>query len=163
MVFALLGTLMFCAKTVMAVLPNIHPLGMFVMVCTLVFRAKALIPIYLYVMLDGLLWGFSPWWIPYLYVWIVLWGMTMLLPKTMSRKTKKIVYPAVCALHGFLFGILYAPAQVVMFGMDLKQTLLWILAGIPFDLLHGFGDLCMGLLVLPLSEFLAKLMKRQGR
>lgn len=158
----MLGALMFCTKQVMAFLPNIHPLGLFVMVSTIVFRARALIPIYIYVMLDGFFSGFSLWWVPYLYLWTILWGMTMLLPQKLSKRAKCILYPLVCALHGFLYGILYAPAEAFLFGLDFQQTILWILSGIPFDLLHGFGNFCMGLLVFPLSELLAKLLKRQG-
>lgn len=161
-VFAMLGALMFCSKRIMEALPNIHLLGMFIMTVTLVFRKKALYPIYTYVMLDGLLYGFSAWWVPYLYIWSVLWGVTMLLPKGMSRKCCMIVYPAVCCLHGLLFGILYAPAQAIMFGLDFRQTLAWIAAGFPFDLLHGLGNFVAGLLIVPLSELLWKLQRRMS-
>ena len=160
--FAMLGATMFATRTAMAVLPNIHPLAMFIMVCTIVFRVRALIPLYLYVMLEGLFWGFSPWWYPYLYIWTILWGLTMLLPKGMSKKAKCVVYPVVCAFHGIMFGVLYAPAEAILYKMSWEKTLLWIVRGIPFDLLHCFGDFCMGLLVFPLSELLIKLLKRLG-
>lgn len=55
--FSMLGTLMFCSKIIMELLPNIHLLGMFTMVYTLVFRKKALYPIYIYVFLNGLFAG----------------------------------------------------------------------------------------------------------
>ena len=48
--FAMLGALMFCSKIIMEVLPNIHLLGMFTVTFTLVFRSKALIPIYVNVL-----------------------------------------------------------------------------------------------------------------
>ena len=53
-IFAMLGTLMFCSKIVMEWIPNVHLLGMLTMVYTLVYRKKALIPIYVYVMLNGI-------------------------------------------------------------------------------------------------------------
>ena len=158
-VFAMLATLMFCSKLVMEALPNIHLLGMLTMTCTLVFRKKALIPIYLYVLLNGLYAGFSMWWMPYLYIWTILWGITMMLPRRMPKKAACVVYPLVCGIHGFAFGTLYAPAHALMLGFNLEQTLAWIAAGLPFDLLHGFGNLCVGLLILPLSELLRKLMR----
>ncbi len=160
-VFAILGTLMFCSKIIMEALPNIHPLGMFTMVYTLVFRKKALIPIYIYVLLNGIYAGFSLWWIPYLYIWTILWGITMLLPKNMPRKAACIVYPAICALHGIAFGALYAPAQAIMFKMSLAQTAAWIAAGLPWDILHSIGNLFVGMLMLPLSELLKRLMKHR--
>ena len=162
-VFAMLGSLMFCSKIIMEALPNIHLLGMFTMTLTLVFRFKALIPIYIYVMLNGLFVGFDVWWYPYLYIWTILWGVTMLLPKKMPRKVAAVVYPAVCCLHGALFGILYAHAEALFWGMDFQDTVAWIIAGIPFDLLHCIGDLAAGLLILPLSELLKKLVRRASQ
>ena len=48
--------------------------------------------------------GFATWWIPYLYLWTILWGVTMLLPQKMPKKVKPVVYMIVNASHGFLFG-----------------------------------------------------------
>lgn len=157
--FAMLGTIMFCSKILMEALPNIHLLGTLTMTYTVVFRKKALIPIYIYVILNGIYAGFSMWWIPYLYIWTVLWGITMMLPKNMKRAVACIVYPAVCGIYGLLFGALYAPAQAIMYGFDFKMTLAWIAAGLPFDLLSALGNTATGLLIVPLSETLNKLYK----
>ncbi|MBQ9162753.1 MAG: hypothetical protein IJX74_05695 [Clostridia bacterium] len=159
-VFAMIAALMLCSKLIMEFLPNIHLLGMFTMLCAIVFRAKGLIPIYLYVMLNGVIAGFNLWWVPYLYIWTVLWGMTMLIPKNISPKVAAVVYPTVCALHGLLYGTLYAPAQALMLGFDFEQTVAWIVAGLPFDIVHCVGNAVAGLLILPLSQLLPKLMKR---
>lgn len=158
----MLGTLMFCSKIVMEALPNIHLLGMLTMVYTIVFRGKALIPIYVYVALNGLYAGFSMWWIPYLYIWTILWGITMLLPRKMPKKVACVVYPLVCCLHGLAYGALYAPAQAIMYGFDFNQTLAWIVSGLPFDVLHAVGNLVVGLLIVPLSELLMKLSVKHG-
>ncbi len=158
-IFAMLGSLMFCSKIIMEALPNIHLLGTLIAVYTIVYRKKALIPIYIYVMLDGLFGGFSLWWIPYLYIWTILWGAFMLLPKKMPKKVGYIVYPCICALHGFLYGTLYAPAQALMFGLDFDGMIAWIIAGIPFDMIHGISNLICGLLIIPLSEILKKLSR----
>ncbi len=159
-VFGMLGTLMFCSKVIMAALPNIHLLGMFIMTFTILFRTKALLPIYVYVVLEGLFFGFTVFWIPYLYIWTILWGVTMLLPQRMPKKLKCILYPSVCCLHGLLFGTLFAPVQAVAFGFDFEKTLAWIIAGIPFDITHGIGNLFTGMLVLPLTDVISRFMKR---
>ena len=156
-VFAMLGALMYCSKVLMEWAPNIHLLGMFTMVYTLVYRVKGLIPVYVYVLLNGFFAGFATWWIPYLYIWTVLWGVTMLLPKKMSPKTAMIVYPVVCCVHGLLFGTLYAPAQAIMFGLNFKQTVAWIVAGLPWDAIHGAGNFVAGFLILPLVKLLRKI------
>lgn len=155
--FPVLGVLMFLSKMLMEFLPNIHLLGMFIMVFTLVFRVKALIPIYIYVFLLWVFGGFSPWWVPNLYTWAVLWGITMLLPRRMPRWLCCVVYPLVCSLHGFAYGILYAPAQALIAGLDWKGMLAWIVVGFPFDLIHGIGNLLTGMLVVPLTILLHRL------
>ncbi|NLL16459.1 MAG: hypothetical protein GX264_04610 [Clostridiales bacterium] len=157
--FAMLGTLMFCSKILMEFLPNIHLLGMFTMVYTLAFRKKALIPIYVSVLLTGLYFGFNMWWLPYIYIWTILWAVTMALPRNMSKKARYIVYPIVCCLHGLLYGTLYAPAQALMMGLGFKAMLAWIVSGLPWDLVHGAGNLVAGLLIVPLAELLGKLQK----
>ena len=159
----MLGTVMYISKIVMEALPNVHLLGVLTMAYTLVYRRKALVPIYVYVMLNGLLAGFNFWWLPYTYLWALLWGITMLLPKNMPRKVSIIVYSAICALHGFAYGTLYAPAQALMFGLDFKQTIAWIIAGIPYDIIHGVSNFALGFLILPIAEILKKLSARHAK
>ena len=162
-VFSMLGALLYASKLVMEVLPNIHIVGLLIMVYTIVYRKKALYPLYIYVMLTGFFAGFATWWIPYLYIWTVLWAVTMLLPKKMPKRTATIVYAIVCALHGLFFGVLYAPAQALLFGLDFEGMLAWIAAGFVFDAVHCAGNLCAGLLVWPLSQTLLRIERGMAR
>lgn len=157
--FAMLGSLMFCSKILMEVFPNIHLLGMFTMVFALCYGVKGLIPLYIYVVLNGVYAGFNLWWMPYLYIWTILWGLTMLLPRGMNTSVKAVVYPVLCGIHGLAFGILYAPAQALMFGMGFKQTVAWVMAGAPFDITHALGNLAAGFLVLPLCRLIGRIDK----
>lgn len=161
-IFALLGSLMFISKQLMEFLPNIHMLGMFTMLYTIVYRKKALIPIYVFVLLEGVIAGFSLWWIPYLYIWTILWAVTMLLPKNMPDKIAIPVYMAVCGLHGLSYGTLYAPFQALAFGYGFKGTLAWIASGLPWDIIHMIGNIVLGSLILPLSKLLIKLETKEG-
>lgn len=154
-VFGMLSGLMYASKLIMEALPNIHLLGTLIVTITLVYRKKALYPIYGYVLLNGLFSGFSMWWVPYLYVWTILWGAVMLLPRNMPKKIAPLVYMVVCSLHGFLFGVLYAPAQALMFGLTFKGALAWIAAGFPFDMIHGISNFCVGTLIMPLTRALS--------
>ena len=158
-VFGMLGALMCISKFIMEPLPNMHLLGVFTVAFTLVYRQKALYPIYIFVLLTGILWGFGLWWIPYLYIWTVLWGAVMLLPKNMPKRIAHIVYVAVCSLHGFLYGILYAPSQALLFGLDFKGMIAWIISGFPFDIIHGISNLCLGILIMPIITVLNKTNK----
>ncbi len=153
-VFAMLGAVMYASKILMELAPNIHLLGVFTIAFTVVYRKKALYPIYIYVILNGIFSGFAAWWVPYLYIWTVLWGIVMLLPEKMPKRVRPLVYMAVCAAHGFLFGTLYAPAQAIMFGMSFQGMISWIIAGLPWDFIHGVSNFFCGILIVPIISVL---------
>ena len=83
----------------------------------------------------------------------------MLLPKRMPPKIAPIVYTAVCGLHGFLYGTLYAPSQALLFGLDFEGMIAWIIAGLPWDLVHGVSNLIAGLLICPIVALLTRVEK----
>lgn len=159
--FSLLGALMLVSKLALEFLPNVHMLAALTIAYTVCFRKKALYPIYVYVFLNGLVSGFSLWWIPYLYLWTILWGVTMLLPKNMKPKVAVPVYMVVAGLHGLLFGTMYAPAQALMFGLDFNGMIAWIIAGLPWDAVHGISNFFMALLILPIVKII-KLAQKQA-
>lgn len=153
---------MYLSKLLMEWAPNIHLLGMFIVAFTVVYRGKALYPIYLFVLLTGVLNGFGTWWIPYLYVWTVLWALVMLIPKGLPSAVKNTLYVVVCSVHGFLFGILYAPAQALLFGLSFEGMIAWIVAGLPFDITHGISNFICGFLIFPIVSVLQHMEKRAG-
>lgn len=155
--FGMLGAMMFASKKVMEIAPNVHLLGVFTIAFTVVYGKKALYPIYTYVILNGIFDGFSMWWMPYLYIWTILWAIVMILPKKMPKKIKVPVYMFVNAIHGLLFGTLYAPAQAILFGLDFEGMVAWIIAGLPWDLIHGVSNFICGLLIIPIVGILKKI------
>lgn len=160
-IYAMLGTLTMAADLVMNFIPNVHLGSVLIVIYTLVYRAKALFPIYVYVFLIGLFEGFGLWWIPYLYIWAILWLFVMLLPKHMPKWLAPIAYAIVCSAHGFAFGIWWIPHQMLFFNYTWEQTLIWwqygfILADIP----HGIGNLVGSILIIPMVTLLRKLDKQ---
>lgn len=153
-IFSMLGAVMYASKIIMEVAPNIHLLGAFIVAFTVVYRKKALYPIYIFALLIGLFNGFNAWWVPYLYIWTVLWAAVMILPKKISKRWQPIVYMTVSAMHGFLYGILYAPVQAVMFGLNWEGTVAWIMTGLPWDMIHGVSNFFCGILIIPIISVL---------
>lgn len=145
---------MYVAKMALEFLPNVHLLGVFTVALTVVYRQKALFPIYVFVLILGMVNGFATWWLPHLYLWTVLWGAVMLLPQNLSPKLRPLVYCLVCAAHGYLYGTLYAPSQALLFGLNFQGMVAWIIAGLPWDFVHGTSNLFMGLLIVPLIKAL---------
>ncbi len=152
---------MFCSKLLLEWAPNIHLLALLIITFTLVYRVKALVPIYVFVLLTGVYGGFNVWWVPYLYIWLPLWGLTLLLPRRMPRGVAFVCCIMLGALHGIAYGILYAPAQALFFKMNLQMTVAWVLSGTPFDVLHAIGNAAACTLVLPLTHLLCRLERKK--
>ena len=154
-VFGVLGAVLFASKIVMEFLPNIHIVGALIISITAVYRIKAIYPLTVFILLTGLINGFPFWWIPYLYIWFPLLLLTLLIPENTSPKISVPLYIIINAIHGFTYGILYAPTQAILFGLDFKGTLAWIAAGFYFDMLHGIGNLVLGsLLIYPMTKII---------
>ncbi len=157
--FSILGCLIFVSKLLMQLLPNIHIVGTLIVSFTLAYRVKALWPILTFLLIDGFyafVSGSLIWWAPYIYIWLILWGAAMLVPKKTPKKIQPIIYMVVCALHGFLFGTMYAPAQALLFGLDFNGMIAWIITGFPYDIIHGISNFCFGTLIIPIATILKK-------
>ncbi len=161
-IFAMLGTIMFISKLIMEFLPNIHAIAMFIAVFTLIYRWRALIPIYVYVFLVGLVNGFNTWWYPYIYIWAILWALIMLIPKRLSIKKRAVISAILCALHGIAYGTLYAPVQALAYGLNFEGMIAWIVAGFPFDIVHMLGNIAMSFLIVPLYKVITKLENKRN-
>ena len=155
--FAFFGAIMYLSAQI-DIVPNVHPLSLFIAAFTAVYRVKALIPIYVYVFLEGLMGGFGLWWYPNLYIWTVLWLLIMLIPRNINEVAAGILITVLTTLHGIGFGLLYMPYQCyVFFKGDWSFAYIWLLNGLPFDMMHAVGNFVSSLLSLPLVMLLCKL------
>ena len=60
-------------------------------------------------------------------------------------------------IFAMLGAMMYAPAQAILFGLDLDGMIAWIIAGLPMDVIHAVSNFAFGFLVLPLSKLLIRL------
>lgn len=157
--FALFGAIMYLSAQI-DIVPNVHPLALLIAAFTVVYRFKALIPIYIYVFLEGMMGGFNLWWYPYLYLWTVLWLFVMLVPRNINEIAAGITITVLATLYGIGFGLLYMPYQCyVFFKGNWDFAYIWFLNGLPFDALHAVGNLVSSLLAIPLIRLLCRLGK----
>jgi len=61
-----------------------------------------------------------------------------------------------------LFGILYSPAQAIMFGLSFEATIAWIIAGLPWDFVHGVSNFFCGILIVPIVVVLRKFDRKMA-
>lgn len=153
--FGILGALTFAMKVVMALLPNIEPVSLCILVYAVVFGYKALYPLYTYVAMEILYFGLGTWNICYLYVWTVLAAAAILLRDMESP----LAWAIVSGVFGLLFGALCGIVDIFIGGMGYAVAK-WI-SGIPFDIAHCVGNFCIALVMFrPLRGLLEKLYGR---
>ena len=156
--FGMLGAAVFGMKAVMAGLPNIEPVSLMVMLLAVTFGAKALYPIYIYVMLEFLVYGFNLWSINYLYIWAVLAAAARLL----RRMESPLGWALLSGGFGLMFGALCAPVDIFIGGFAYAAGR-WI-SGIPYDLLHFAGNFVIALILfVPLRRVMERLYKNMLR
>lgn len=140
-ILALLTAILVLAQVTLAVLPNVELVSILCLVYTLFYRKQALAIIYLFVLVEELLFGIGIWWINYLYIWTILWAVAMLLSKMHSTLGWAIVLGA----FGLLFGLLTAIPYLFIGGVSMAFS--YWLTGIPFDILHCLGNVVAVLLL----------------
>lgn len=156
--FSVLGALTFAAKYVMAVLPNIEPVSLMVMLFAVVFGKKCLYPVYLYVAMEILFFGLGLWNINYLYVWAVLAVAAYVLRKMDSP----FGWAMVSGVFGLLFGALCGIVDIFIGGIPYAITK-WI-SGIPFDIMHCAGNFVIALLLFkPMRQLMERLYGRMKK
>ncbi|MBQ2984946.1 MAG: hypothetical protein IJB30_04755 [Clostridia bacterium] len=142
-VLGMLGALMFALKAAMMALPNIHPVAVFVIAGTIYFGWRMMYAVAVYVMLEGVVYGFGIWWISYLYIWPLLVCTVMLLQKNDSR----LFWATAAGIFGLCFGALCAIPYFFIGGWPAAFS--YWLSGIPFDIAHCAGNFAVTFALLP--------------
>ena len=149
LVLTMLGALLTLGQWIMQGLPNVEPVSLLLMVYVYKFGWKAMIPTYIFVGLEILLFGLNIWNIMYLYVWAILVFACM--PLRQIRKAW------VFALLGGVFGLSFGTLCSVpyFFTMGWEFALSWLLSGFTFDLVHGISNFAIVMvLYIPLTKAL---------
>jgi len=150
------AAVMFAAQVALSMLPNVELVSLLTLIYALLLGKEAFAIIYLFVFLEGMLYGFGIWWLMYLYVWDILWLLARLLR---SRLHKPLEWALVLSIFGLSFGALCTLVMIPVSG--LKGAFSWWIAGIPSDLVHAVGNFMMGfLLYRPLMKFMTAACRR---
>ena len=153
--FGMLGALTFGAKVAMALLPNVEPVSLFVMLFAVVFGWKCLYPIYVYVALEMLCYPVGTWNIMYLYIWAILAVAAI----AMKKLQHPLWWALLSGLFGLSFGLLCSPVYAAIGGWEYAFAA-WI-SGLTFDYTHAVGNFVIGfVLFVPLRKLLEKLYTR---
>ena len=156
--FGVLAGLTFGAKFVMAGLPNIEPVSLMVMLFAVTFGRKGIFPVYVYVVLEILVFGIHIWNIYYLYIWLLLFLAAWLL----RGMTSRVGWALVSGVFGLLFGALCGIVDIFIGGFAYAVAK-WI-SGIPYDIIHCVANFVIALVLFqPLRKLLDKLYTQLKR
>ena len=156
--FGILGALTFALQVAMSFLPNIEPVSLLVMLFAVVFGWKCLYPIYIFVVMEILFYGFSLWNVYYLYIWTIL-ALAAILLRKMEHP---LGWAILSAVFGLCFGALCGIVDIFIGGFGYAAAK-WV-SGIPFDVTHCIGNFVIGLILFnPLLSLLEKLYKRMNQ
>lgn len=151
---ALLSALLLVLQVGLAFLPNIEVVSLLIIIYTLFFKKKTLYIIYIFALLEGLIYGFGIWWIMYLYVWTILWGITMLLKEEKSP----IIWAFISGFFGLFFGTLCSVPYFITGGVSMGLS--WIASGLMMDIIHGIANFFVALVLFqPLSAAFEKVYR----
>ncbi|MFQ9168341.1 MAG: hypothetical protein ACLR34_09655 [Faecalibacterium prausnitzii] len=180
----LMGALLVVSKQAMSGLPNLEPVSLLIILFALELPRETPGAITVFILLQGVLYGFGLWWVMYLYVWYLL----ALLAWLLRRMDNAFFWAVFSGLYGLCFGGLCAAvylfaktpafalswwlsglcfgglcAAVYLFAKTPAFALSWWLSGLSYDALHGVGNFVLMLLLYrPLCRAL-QMAKKQLR
>lgn len=131
----LIATIIFAFKWAMASLPNIEPVTFLIIVFSLSFRMRVVLPaVYIYVFLEFATQPTGFWIYGYLYIW----GLICLFTYLCKRIKSVHFWTVISAVFGLMFGFLYTFPTFFTKGWSVGVS--WFISGLPFDILHFFGN-----------------------
>lgn len=151
----LMGALLVVGKQAMTGLPNIEPVTLLIVLFTLELPRETPAAITVFLLLQGVLYGFGLWWAMYIYVWYLLALLTWLL----RRMDNALGWAVFSGIYGLCFGGLCAGVYLV--AKTPAFALSWWISGLPYDVMHGAGNFVLMLLAYRPLRHALQIAKRQ--
>lgn len=156
---ALCAPMIIAGKVILEPIPNVEIVTFFIILFTVVFGWRALFPVAIFVLEEGLRYGFAPhWYIFYCVIWPLLSILTLLLKRWLKDSA---VAWAIFASIVFvpIFSLTNIFILRVLLGMNFKVWA-YLLPEIPYDVAHIVGNFAITLaLFKPLYRVLERLLK----
>lgn len=151
----LLAALLYAQQVLLSGLPNIHLTALLVMLYAVCLPRLAMPAVAVFILLEGITYGFGIWWVSYLYVWPLLVAVVWCLRRCEST----VVWAVLGGVFGLCFGALCS--LPFLFAGGPSAALAYWIAGIPFDLAHCVGNFVLTLLLWkPLHRSLCEVRRR---
>lgn len=144
----MLTGILFMGQVLLAFLPNVEIVTLLILLYTLIFGRKVFLMIYVFVLMEGIFYGFGLWWINYLYVWSILAIVVLFF----DQQRDPLFWSTVAGFFGLAFGALCA-LPYFFIGGPAAAFSYWI-AGIPYDITHCIGNAILCLVLFKPSYYI---------
>lgn len=151
-IMALMVAIIEVSKVALAQIPNVELTSFWVIMFTLYFGTRIFYVIPVFILIEGMMYGFNLWWIMYLYAWPMLAIVVLVFGKMKTAWE----WSFVSGVFGLCFGFLCAIPYIFTSGIAGAFT--WWVAGIPWDLVHGIANFAIMLVLYkPMKLVMAKM------
>ena len=157
---ALCAPMIVAGKILLEPIPNVEIVTFFIILFTVVFGWSALFPVAIFVLEEGLRYGFAPhWYIFYCVIWPLLVVLTMLVKRRIKESAIGwAVFSSIVFVPIFSFVTVFLLKTFRLLGADFS-ILAYLIPEIPYDIAHIVGNFVVTLaLFKPLYRVLDRLM-----
>ena len=137
-----MGGILFVTKLALANIPNVNMNAVLIILCAVFFGWRSYYSLAIYILLEGLIFGFHVWWISYVFIWPIL----VLICVLMRKNDDALLWAVVAGAWGLAFGpLMYIPYFCIMGGWGGYFTM-WV-AGLAYDLTHCISNFLVTLVL----------------
>ncbi len=154
-IIGMMSAIMVATQFCLSFVPNIELVSLLIILYTLTFGWRSIYIIYVFVAVEGLIYGFGLWWFSYLYIWLILYLIT----KLFHRVQSPLYWAIISGAYGLSFGALYSITVMITSGIQ-GGLASWV-QGIPFDIAHCAGNFVVTLILFKPLYFILNKLKLQ--
>lgn len=157
---ALLAAGALALQVSLSFLPNVELVTLWFLIIGLSLSFKeSVIVVFVFTLLEALVWGFGDWVLGYLWIWTVWIIMIRCFKPILKDKTH--LWALLGAFYGFVFGFLFAVQHALLYGLNMG-IVYWI-RGISFDIIHAFSNYSLILILFtPILKVFNNLIRKWG-
>ena len=154
-IIGMMSAILVAVQVTLGFLPNVELVSLLIILYTCIFRWKCLYIIYVFVMVEGMIYGIGLWWFNYLYVWTVLFLIAMIF----RTKRDPLFWAIISGSFGLGFGTLCSIPYFIT-GWIATGFAYWV-SGIPFDITHGISNFAIALVLFYPLRLLLDIVNRR--
>lgn len=146
-------------KVVLMGIPNVELTTFWIIMFSLYFGSRVFFVVPVFILIEGMLFGFGLWWVMYLYVWPLL----AIITRIMHKMDSMVGWCILAGVYGLLYGLFCSLPYVAIGAADgglmagVQSGFAWFVSGIPFDIIHGISNfLIMLILYRPVRTVMEK-------